>query len=550
MDMSGNVPCGVLLQVYGPSIDPNGVLGLSDHLDWIKWMDFGGVVSQPNSRWRRSSRDWVYSPVDHMTVDSEIGEDRLVAMHRAFDELDVLKVGDLVCNRADQQSELVQRVFSDPERWASWFRVTSDPAVWSGWNTKTNIFGLDPRLNEPTIRRQRASTFYPDQWEFNVGNLEVLDYLSSVGMRMIRDWGYDGLRLDAVGHLAAKRLETPTGHHEPAGLAFVEALRRRLASVQTWKGRQPVLIAEAGGPSREMAAWLLSGRCDLAYDFAWVVAVLMSLTVGDWIPLRQYWAELPPVAGEWLRFLGSHDERQLRYSLDIEQLKARHGGDNGEFVCFGGHGLTLPFRNFVPNERAFVLAAGLTILSKGVPLLYQNDVGGYRGDTTVKMSEPRVPNRCLYPWDSDLPRAGWPEDAPFPLEPEWGERSVKQQMADPHSVMAQVRRLIAVRNRFPSAQRGDQVEIPTGSTKVEAFARTHEEERTLLVMAHARDGGIIAHPDVSPWAGKRARRLLLSEGYEPDSPVLRWDSHVEEFGHGEHPIALGPYELAVFEVLS
>jgi glycosidase len=561
MEVATGLPRGVMMQAYLDAFDYNGLPGLVERIEWLTEMGFQGLVTQPVNLFRKTSFDGPYSPLSHSQVDDHFGGlDAVVRANQALREAGISPVGDLVVNHFDELSEQVQRAIHNPKRWGRWFRLSNDREVWKyNWADKVNIFGLDHSLPEPMLESMmRQATFYPDQWDVNIAEEEVVEYFLTVTDIMLDEWGYLGLRLDAMAYLAGVVLETLTGHLEPAGMRFVERLKARLVERYAGQACQPFLLAEAGGPLREIQACLLAGRCDTAYDFEYAPTFVHGIDRGDWIPYRRYRAMLREVAGRLLRFLGSHDEWQLRYSYYKEPLIEAHGGPSGEWVCFGGNGISVPRRHVFPSDpetgepsdAAWILFWAFTILSDGVPLIYQTDVGGWGGDLTAHAYDVRDPNRCGMPWTNELPMAGWPSDARYPVEPAWEERSVVQQMADPSSVMSKLRRLIGVRNRYASAQWGVQTEIPVRTPSVEVFARETEGEPTLLVVGNITDSGQTAYPDLSRWAGRRLRRLRLNAGtLPPEGPLLQWEDRTSIIGSGEHQIGVGPYAAEVLEVV-
>jgi glycosidase len=536
---------GVKVQVYSRSFDPRGVQGLADRLDWLKWMGVDGVITHPTHLHDPANPDGPYAPMDHMRVQPEYGgEDGIQALNSLLRAAGVTPFGDLVANHADEQSDLVRRVFDDPARWADWFRLTRDP---SGWRNKVQIFGLKNAIYEPELKLWRASTFYPNQWEFNADNPAVVAYVGRVADWMVGHLGYGALRLDAIAYTAGTRLTTRTGEHEPAGFALALAIRERLGALARPGQPRPLTLAEAGGTIEDIARWLKVS--DLAYDFQWPVRLVHSLDLGDWGPIRAYRRRLPVVTGSWMRFLGSHDERQLRYYPEGRQeLVERHGGPDGQYVCFGGNGLTLPVRRLVPSEAAFWLLLAKTILASGVPALFMSDIGGWGGDPTANALDPRDPNRCRVPWDASLSGAGWPEgDHPYPLDPAWRTTSVEQQMMDPNSTMAWVRRLVALRTSSAAFQTDEETELEHGNPALDIVLRTADRTPSVIVITNATGVPQETDIDLGPFWGSYLRRVAL-DGSGIGRGLVTHDPHRSPIQHRLHRVAVGPYAVQVLEI--
>ncbi|HET6507088.1 MAG TPA: alpha-amylase family glycosyl hydrolase [Baekduia sp.] len=542
--MKLNPHTGTLMQAYLPAFDPNGLAGLTTRSGALRWMGFSGLVTQPVTAYRRDSEDGPYSPLSHTRVDHGLGgEARLVEVNAHLAEMGIAPIGDFVPNHLDEQSQEVRDTLRRGVVDRSWFRVTRDREVMETWRGKTNIFGLDSTRWEPGLEAWRASTFYGSQWELDVEHPAVIAHLKSAAATMVGPWAYQGLRWDAIAYAAGKRLTTRTGEHEPAAFELLRQVRAHLEARAG--GDAPLMLAEAGGFTRDIARWLGPGLAHAAYDFTWMPTLVHSLDEGDWTPLRSYWGSLPSTEGRLLRFLGSHDERQLRYVPFKDALIARHGGPGGNHVCFGGNGLTLPVRNLVPSEEAFVMLMALTVLSDGLPLVYQTDMGGWGGDPDANAHDVRDPNRCLVPWISAA-AGGWTRATArgYRPEPEYRRRSVRRQMIDERSVMSRLAQLIHLRSHHPAFDATPQVRIASSSRKVEAFARVGGE-RALLVLANASGEHEAAELDLRRWGGWRARRLGM-----PSTEADRTTWSPERFlpvGR-RHEVRLRPYGGEVIEL--
>ena len=138
------------------------------------------------------------------------------------------------------------------------------------------------------------------------------------------------------------------------------------------------------------------------------------------------------------------------------------------------------------DARAKVAAAA-TLTLRGTPFLYYGEEIGQRNvhvpreqafDPMARRAEPGrvVFNRdeCRGPiaWTSDTPRFGFSAGEPWlPMSPDARERNVAAQSADPASVLAWYRRLLAFRRATPSLQRGEQRLVDADDPDVLAWVR-------------------------------------------------------------------------------
>jgi glycosidase len=550
-------PTGTLMQIFIPSWAPGGFAGVQNTIQYVRWLGVSGLVSQPVGEYDRDSEDGPYGPRDPTKVDAEFGgEAGLVALNDQLWRAGITPIGDLVANHVHERSEIVQRALRDPQRWGAWLRTTDDP-VRDRWDGKTNIFGLPTRYWVEELGRWRASTFKRSQVELNAEHPPYIEFIADLAATMTAEWGYGGLRLDAIGHVVANVMtvfmERRDGavHNpaDPAALALAGRIQRRLLALRNPDGRRPFTIAEAGGTHADIAAWL--DVSDMAYDFVWLPTLLQCVDNSDWETLRSMWASEPRTKGTLLRYLGSHDERSFRYVTFGDELVARHGGQDGRYVCFDGTGVTRRVRDLLPNEHLMVMLVGLTVLADGTPLLYQGDPEGYGGDREANEWDVRDPNRCRHPLDADLPNAGWPPDARYPLEPTWRTRSVAQQFRNPNSVLRRSRQYVYLRRRFPAIQWGERVDIE-GTKRVLAFARMgpRSSDHDVIVLANISGYEQTAELDLSRWRNRSFRRLdgnLAALMSADPAAAPHWRQMVSWGNHSKFRVDLAPHQLMVIE---
>ena len=126
-------------------------------------------------------------------------------------------------------------------------------------------------------------------------------------------------------------------------------------------------------------------------------------------------------------------------------------------------------------------------------------------------------------WD-DTPHAGFTAGTPWlPVNPDAAEWNAASQRADPGSVLAHHRRLIALRHELPVVALGDFTMLLADHGEVYAFTRTLGTDRLLVVCNVS--GGVQSLPDLLPEAVDA--ELVLGNLPLTDPAVLRpWEARV------------------------
>jgi glycosidase len=545
-----------LYQAYASGFRPGGLAGIGDTAPYLAWLGVDALITQPVNAFPKSATDRYYSPSDHGAVDPSFGgAPAIQALNATLRRHGITPVGDLVVNHVDRSGWIVDRAISDPARYGAWLRASVSPGRHHWPDKLVNIFGLDRWVDVPQLDRSVATPFYEDQWALNHENDDVFNYFRGIaGALMIDAWGYAALRLDAFASIDPIDLTDAPEVNEhgrvaphPVALAFLERLRADvLAPRGAWA------IAEAGGSPEYMRALMASPAVDLAYDVSWWGVLLHAIHSGGWDALRTHLAgQETATLGRHLRYLGSHDERQARFLPEREELIAAYGGRSGEYVCFGGNGLTRRMRDMLPDDDAHALAMGLTLLMPGVPLCFQGDMEGLRGDSSANALDPRDPNRCRMPWDAGQENAGWGDmSSPYPLDPDWATKAVAQQRRAPGSILNRNRRMLHVRRELPSVRTGDYRELPTTHAATFAFSREADDGDAVVVIANAVGRTVTTSVDLGPYRGRRLVALDTGPVTTGDGSPVHWRPGTTWADRADHSVSLAPYELRVLRVVS
>jgi alpha-glucosidase len=444
--------------------------------------------------------DFGYDVSDYCDVDPRFGSladlDRLLA---AAHERGLRVLLDLVANHTSSEHPWFVASRSSrasPKR--GWY-VWRDPAPGGGPpnNWISDFGGSAWTWDEPT-GQYYLHAFLQEQPDLDWRNPEV----EAAMLDVLRFWfarGIDGFRIDVLWHLV-KAAGLPDNPPNPAYRAGMGEMHRVL---QTHSTDQPevhaiaaamrrvadafgerVLIGEIYLPlERLMAYYGTNGDgVQLPFNFTLLEAPWSARELASRI--AAYEAALPP--GAWPSWvLGNHDRPRVATRLGEAQAR---------------------------------VAAMLLLTLRGTPTLYYGDelglVDGAIPAGCVRdpreLREPglglgRDPVRTPMPWDASH-AAGFTAGTPWlPLMADWATRNVAREDADPASMLALHRRLLALRRAHPALASGAFALLETGdASDVLAYERSEGDDRVLVALNLGSTPATLTLP---AWA-HHARSLL------------------------------------------
>ncbi len=323
--------------------------------------------------------------------------------------------------------------------------------------------------------------FYAHQPDLNFDNPVVRRAI----VRVLDAWfemGVDGMRLDAVPYLFER--EGTSCENLPETHAFLKDLRRHLDE------RHPnrMLLAEANQWPEDAVAYFGQGdECHMAFHFPIMPRMFMALHMEDRFPILDILSQTPaiPERSQWALFLRNHDELTLEMVTDEERdyMYRVYGRDPRSRINLGIRRRLAPLLG--NHRRKIELMNGLLFSLPGSPVLYYGDEIGM-GDNIYLGDRNGV--RTPMQWSADK-NAGFSRAnpqrlyLPITIDPEYHYEAVnvETQLANPHSLLWWMRRLIATRKRYRAFGRGTIEFLHPDNRKVLAFVRKYEEERILVV---------------------------------------------------------------------
>jgi alpha-glucosidase len=458
---------GVVYQVYPRSFadsDGDGVgdlPGILDHLDHIATLGVDAIWLSPI--YPSPGLDLGYDVADHSAIDPLFGTmadfDALLAGAHARGIAVLL---DLVLNHtSDQHRWFLDSRSSRTGVHADWY-LWRDPAgrTRAGRpkppNNWVSFFGGSAWTWEPRRDQFYLHTFLPEQPDLNWRAPGV----RAAQLAVVRTWlerGVDGFRLDVFNTFFkdAALPSNPPRRPAPRGWGWLRAWNRQLHVGDRDQPEQLDLLAELRAivdeaPGRMTVGELFDGTPTIAARYA-----APRHLVFDFRLVEQPW-------------------RADALAAAIDERESAFGPGLWPTVTLSNHDqprqATRYARPSDPARDAIAKAAATLLLTlRGTPFLYYGEELGL-GDIRVGRREIVDPPARRYwplplwwnrdgcrapmPWTGEL-NGGFTTGAPWlPFAPDVGTRNVASQAADPNSVLATYRRLLALRRALPAVQVG------------------------------------------------------------------------------------------------
>ena len=496
---------GVVYQIYPRSFadsdgDGTGDLrGIIEHLDYLGTNGLGVDAIWLSPIYPSPGKDVGYDVSDHTTIDPIFGtdadfDDLVAAAHAAG----LRVILDLVMNHtSDQHPWFVASRASREGPYADWY-LWRDPAGWDDTgrplppNDWVSFFGGPGWEWEPARGQFYYHTFLVEQPELDWRTPGV----EAAQLAMVQGWldrGVDGFRLDVFNNFL-KHPDLPSNPTRPGSSAWerqVHIYDRDQPDFPALIGRfRAILDAE---PGRMSVGELFDGTVDTAAELT-----NDRHLVFDW--------EL--VGADWTA-------PAIRTAM--ARRESAFGADRWPTVVLSNHDQPRHASRFAEsigtNDQDAIAkaAAVLSLTVRGTPFLYYGEELGLgdvhvppdeRIDLAATRTEPgttwweRSPCRTPMPW-AGRPGNGFTTGVPWLcFGDDTARRNVDAESADPDSVLACYRRLIAVRSAWPSLQAGGMTPLAADHPTVVAFRRGTGEGSVVVVINTAADPAEIAADDL------------------------------------------------------
>ena len=428
---------------------------------------------------------------------------------------------ELVINHTSDQHEWFQRARQappgSPER---------EFYVWSDTDQKypgTRIIFLDTETSnwtwDPVAGAYFWHRFYSHQPDLNFDNPQVLDEILKV-MEYWLDMGVDGLRLDAIPYL----VEREGTNNE--NLAETHEVLKKIRAVIDERYPDRMLLAEANQWPEDTRPYFGDGdECHMAFHFPLMPRMYMALAQEDRFPITDILRQTPeiPANCQWAIFLRNHDELTLEMVTDKERdyLWNHYAADRRARINLGIRRRLAPLLE--RDRRRIELLNSLLLSMPGTPVLYYGDEIGmgdniYLGDRDGV----RTPMQWSVDRNGGFSRAD-PASLVLPslMDPLYGYQAinVESQSRDPHSLLNNMRRLLAVRAQHRAFSRGTMRPLYPSNRHILAYLREmvldNGDTETLLCVANMSRTAQAVEIDLSAFAGQVPVEMVGGSAFPP-----------------------------------
>ncbi|WP_327257007.1 glycoside hydrolase family 13 protein [Streptomyces sp. NBC_01244] len=473
-----------IYQIYPRSFaDGNGdgigdLAGIRARLPYLRRLGVDAVWISP---WYPSPMaDGGYDIADYRDIDPVFGTlAEAEALLSEAHDLGIRVIVDIVPNHCSDEHPWFRAALAagpgSPERARFWFRPGRGehgelpPNNWQsafggpGWRQVTEADGTP---GEWYLHR-----FAPEQPDFNWENPEVHAEFESI-LRFWLDRGVDGFRIDVADNLV-KDPALPDHESGPSPWADqdgVHDIYRAWHKVLDAYAHEPVFVGEVwtSDPER-FARYLRPDELHTAFNFPFLQSPWDATALRTVIDSTL--AEHAPVGAAATWVLSNHD---------TTRHVTRYGRADTSYALDGRrvHGVPVDLGLGRRRGRA---AALLTMALPGCVYVYQGDELGLEEVEDIEPALRQDPTffqtggedlgrdgcRVPLPWGDEAPEAkSW-----LPRPAGWAARSVREQSADPDSMLGFYRRALALRAARPALLEGRFTWLPA-QPGVLAFART------------------------------------------------------------------------------
>ncbi|MBV8379107.1 MAG: maltose alpha-D-glucosyltransferase [Verrucomicrobia bacterium] len=489
--------------------------GLLSKLDYLKNLGITAIWLLPF--YPSPLKDDGYDIADYFNVNPSYGTlDDFKQFLDAAHQSGLRVITELVLNHTSDQHLWFQksRRAAPGDPWRDYYVWSDDPSKYLEARIIFKDYEVSNWTYDPLAKSYFWHRFFFHQPDLNYDNPEV----KAAAFRVLDFWldlGVDGLRLDAVPYLIER--EGTSCENLPETHRILQELRDRIDA----KYSDRMLLAEANQWPEDAVAYFGTGNeCHMCFHFPLMPRMFMSLHMEDRYPIVDILEQTPaiPENCQWAIFLRNHDELTLEMVTEEERdyMYRVYAHDSRARINLGIRRRLAPLLG--NNRRKLELIHSMLFSLPGSPILYYGDEIGM-GDNIYLGDRNGV--RTPMQWSSDK-NAGFSRANPHSLflpvniDPEFHFEAINVEVQETNlsSFLWWMRRVIAIRKRFPAFGHGDFQMLTPSNNKVLAFTRTYDRQ-TILIVVNLSRFSQAADLDLSHWVG-----------WVPE----------DTFGHGRFPV--------------
>jgi len=461
--------------------------GVTQSLDYLKDLGIKGIWLMPITT--NADGDHGYATTDFRNIDPAYGTladfDELIAQAHARG---IGVIMDYVINHSAAAHPMFVSAKTGPTSpfydWFVWEKTAP-----TGWD----IWGKNPWTQ--TEQGAYFGTFGPHMPDFNFKNPAVLAYHQS-SLRFWLNRGLDGYRLDAVPHLVETNAKD--WNDQPESRKITSDLRGLITAYP-----QRYVVCEATANPQTYAA---PDLCGSAFAFG-LEKHLGQAARGDKKSIQAVADYFKTAPHSMATFASNHD---IFAGLRLwDQVK----GDAAQYK----------------------LAAASYLLLPGTPFIYYGEEIGMAGLKQTKDVDGDLPIRAPMSWTADTQGAGFTTGTPFrAIAPNVKQQNAAAEVASPTSIHAFYKRMLKLRNTYPSLASGSYV-APFVQRQVFGFQRSLGAETSLVLINYAKQSARVRVPSLPAHA-----RLSNTDG--------RRIAPVQVNAQGQAHVTLPAQSVQVFAV--
>ncbi len=391
-------------------------------------------------------------------------------------------IADLVLNHVSDQHPWFQEALANPKSpKIDYFVWSDDPHKF----TDARIIFIDSELSNWTWSEEVGKfywhRFFHHQPDLNFDNPAIRDEMMDI-MRFWLDLGLDGFRADAVPYLFVR--ENTNGENLPETHAYLKEVRKMMDEEYP----DAILLAEANQWPSDLREYFGDGdEFHMAFNFPIMPRMFMAIQQEHHGPIVDIVKQTPeiPENCQWAIFLRNHDELTLEMCTDKERdyMYEKYAKEKRMKLNVGIRRRLLPLleKDLIKVELLYAMLLSLP----GSPVLYYGDEIGM-GDN-VYLGD-RMGVRTPMQWNEDR-NAGFSKSKPSQLyapvitDPGYSYVgvNVELQQNESSSLYNKIKRLLAMRKRYPVLARGSLVFSYPDNKKILVYHRDYNDEVVLCV---------------------------------------------------------------------
>ncbi len=444
--------------------------GLTSKLDYIKSLGTDIIWLAPFEP--SPLKDDGYDMTDNYSIDPKLGTMQdFLNLVQEVKKRNMHLIIDLVFNHTSNEHPWFLKAAQGIEPWHSWY-------VWSKEKPKNEKEGLvfegvqkDIWTYLPQAKAYYYHRFYDFMPDLNTQNPQVENELKNI-MNFWLKTGIDGFRVDAVTYITEKADPTTKNAEFEHDYDLLKRMRKTVTAVSP----NNILLGEASVSAKAHDDFFGKHGESLNMIFGFYVDqwLFYALAIEDAAPLQKMLEDDKsiPFQNAWVYFLRNQDEMGMGKLDKAEKQKVFNEFSPAKSMQLYNRGIRRRLAPMFHNElQRMKMAYSLMFSFQGIPMIRYGDEIGMGDDMNLPE---RFSVRTPMQWNDSV-NAGFSAAAKtFRKVIDTGAFSyhlvnVNKEEADTASLLNWIKKLVAIRKKYPAVAYGDWKIIYSGSPQVLAI---------------------------------------------------------------------------------